>query len=238
MALPKKGTPKYDAWILTPEYTKFCATRCGGHPKKGTPEYGVWILTQEYKEFCRKTSDSKKGDKHPRFGKPAWNKGKKGLSGKDHPMFGITGDKNPNFGHRHTEESIRLMSEAKQGINNPFFGKKRPDMSERLRGENNHNWRGGSSFEPYSPKFDKLFKQQTRILYGNVCLFPGCGITPEETGQELDLHHIDYDKNSLNCVPLCRNHNSVVNSNRDEWEEYFTWIVRMYLEWHGRGNWV
>lgn len=45
------------------------------------------------------------------------------LSGKNHPLYGKTGKKSPNFGRKHTIESKQKMSESKKGEKNPSFGK-------------------------------------------------------------------------------------------------------------------
>jgi hypothetical protein len=70
------------------------------------------------------------------------------------------GEKNPMFGKKHSEESIRKMSEVHKGIKlseetkkkiseamkgkkNPFYGKKHTkETLEKLSGENNCNWKG------------------------------------------------------------------------------------------------
>ena len=72
-------------------------------------------------ESCNKMSEAKKGDKNPRFGKPAWNNGK-----------------------HHSAESLKKMSEAKNGENNPFFGKHHSaesckKMSEAHKGKHWYN---------------------------------------------------------------------------------------------------
>jgi hypothetical protein len=44
------------------------------------------------------------------------------MSGKNNPCYGITGEKHPNFGVPHTEETKRRMSEALSGEKHPNFG--------------------------------------------------------------------------------------------------------------------
>lgn len=86
------------------------------------------------------------------------------------------------------------------------------------RGENNPNWRGGTSRQGYGEEFTKSFKEfiRKRDLY--CCQV--CGMTQKENWQELSVHHIDYDrKNSVpkNCVSLCRSCHSRTNGNRRYW---------------------
>lgn len=92
--------------------------------------------------------------------------------------------------------------------------------------ENNPNWRGGTSYLPYSPKFNMRLKEDIRKRDGYICKYPDCG-TPEN-GQKHTVHHINYDKfdcRPVNLITLCRSHNSRVNANRVYWEDYFTEIL-------------
>jgi len=58
---------------------------------------------------------------------------KKKFSGKNHPMFGKTGEKNPNFGKEHTPETKKKFSEQKLGEKNPMFGKiPSPETKKKL----------------------------------------------------------------------------------------------------------
>ena len=61
--------------------------------------------------------------KGKKTGKPAWNKGKTGPSGENHPMFGKT----------HSKHSLELMSIKKKGKSPPNKGKPSP-----LKGKSGH----------------------------------------------------------------------------------------------------
>jgi len=60
------------------------------------------------------------------------------VSGKNNPNYGKTGDKNPFYGRKHNEETKRKISEKNSGVNNYFYGKKRPELSIKLSGENHY----------------------------------------------------------------------------------------------------
>lgn len=236
MTTMKKGTPAYKAWVLTPEYKEHCERFklvSGGNPKKGTPAYESWVLTPEYEEFHRIVTEffRKRNKETPpaRGAKRPWisernkseemrKKDSEGHMGEKNPMFGLTGEKNPNFGRCVSDETRKRQSEIRL---------EKIKLGVHCR-ENHPQWKGEDFPRKYPQKFNVAFKRQNRSDYGNVCFFPGCGITPEENGKNLDVHHYDYDKNSENCVPLCRRHNCAVNANRKEWEEYFETKVDFY----------
>ena len=99
-------------------------------------------------------------------------------------------------------------------------------------GERSPQWKGGISFEPYCILFNKEFKERVRAFWGNKC--PVCGKTEDETGMAHCVHHVGYDKevccndNERLFVPLCRSCHSKTNNNREEWEEYFTYLIGIH----------
>lgn len=138
-------------------------------------------------------------------------------------------------GKKHSESAKRKLSEARRGTNNPYFGKKHPPeiikkISEASRlnwqnenyrktllkkrqennqtGENNPNWRGGSSDEVnYGPGWKKA-KRLTLRRDGHKCQI--CGV---QKGLfyliELDVHHIipfriNRDNSLKNLITVCR----------------------------------
>lgn len=78
-----------------------------------------------------------------------------------------------------------------------------------IQKENNPNWRGGKTYEPYSPDFNKVLKKYIKERDSYTCQL--CGITLEELKRigvyhNLYVHHIDMDKNNnspYNLVTLC-----------------------------------
>lgn len=157
------------------------------------------------------------------------------FSGKNHPFY----DKH------HTKEVKEKISKAQREEKHWNYGKvhskeTKEKMSEACKGKNNPNWRGGKSFEPYSPEFNQQLKDKIRKRDNYTC--QKCPITEEEHlivyGRVLCVHHIDYDK--MNCeednlITLCNECNLRVNYNRDYWKNYFKEInkskILMKLRW-------
>lgn len=165
-----------------------------------------------------------------------------------------------NLGRRITDEQKQKLSAAQRGhhksettrqrmreyaLNRPEAHKKKiqialsnlpPEfgnqISRRQTGENNPVWNGGSSFEPYCPKFTREFKERVRAFFGYICV--ECG-TPQN-GKKLGVHHVNFNK-QMCCnsdtplfVPLCNSCHSKTNGNRDYWQQHFTDMINMYYE--------
>jgi hypothetical protein len=215
MRRPKKGTPEYEAWILTPEYEIYCKSQRGeNNPMFGKPSpmkgkhhteesnkknsdshVGVPIHSEERKQ---ELSDHWVGESNPNFGKHPvpWNKGKRGI------YSGIT---------------LHKMSEAK-------------------RGDKCVLWKGGISYEKYCPKFSFRLKERVRKFFNYTCQICGHAWQPGE--KRLSVHHVNYEKmvccNNIKplFIPVCSGkcHN-MTNINREYWEEVFTNIIM--LEYDG-----
>jgi hypothetical protein len=95
------------------------------------------------------------------------------------------------------------------GENNPFYGKKhspetRAKISERTSGPNHRDWNGGTGTLPYGPEFTRKFKRLLRERDDQTC--QRCGITREQHGRTLEVHHIDADKmnnDPANLAAVC-----------------------------------
>ena len=145
-----------------------------------------------------------------------------------------------------SEEHKRKLSETKKGEKHPFFGKKRPlhsdfmkrnnpaktlDVRKKLKGENNPNWKGGISFDPYCRIFsDKDFRYV--IFKRDKYSCQNCGITRmlslKVYGRELIVHHINYNKKDCetnNVISVCNSCNAKSNFNRSEWQKYYSRIL-------------
>lgn len=95
----------------------------------------------------------------------------------------------------------------------------------KMSGSNNPNWRGGSSFDVYTPAFTKILKKAIKFRQGGKCIL--C----EET-KGLRTHHIDYDKK--NCHPnnlcaVCNHHHGKTNFNRPYWMELLTKLNNQFI---------
>jgi len=128
------------------------------------------------------------------------------------------------LGKHHTKQTIERMRTAhlKENLSDETLRKMSESQKGKYVGENNPNWKGGISFEPYAPEFNKQLKELIRQRDGYKCQL--CGMPECENIRKLDIHHIDYIKK--NCLPdnliaLCNSCNAKVNFNRDYWTEYF-----------------
>lgn len=136
-------------------------------------------------------------------GQVAWNKNTKGVM---KPNSGSFQKGKPNFNNR---------------------GRKRPDLIKRnkenpLKMDNNPNWQGGISFEPYGIEFNEDLKEVIRNRDRRKCQM--CKKTELENQEKLSIHHIDYNKqnnNPNNLITLCRKCHLKTNHNRDYWINYF-----------------
>lgn len=127
----------------------------------------------------------------------------------------FSGNKNPNYGNKLSIKSRKLMSKAKRG---------------KYLGENNPNWRGGLTNNPYSLKFNNKLKEQIRKRDNYQC--QNCNMTQEEHlivySAVLTVHHIDYNKQNCkenNLITLCFQCNARANFNRYYWENYYKGII-------------
>ena len=146
------------------------------------------------------------------------------------------------LGKKRSEESKKKMAERKIGYVPWIKGKKglyhhseewKKKIALTQSGEHNPNWKGGTSFLPYCPKFNRRLKERVRERDDRKCQL--CGKTELENGKKLTVHHVHYDKE--NCYPdllaVCLRCNNAVNTNRDYWEKKCMEI----LEKRGLLNW-
>lgn len=91
----------------------------------------------------RKIGDSRRGDKHPLYGKALTKETKrrisKSLSGEKHPNFGVSWSKevknNMSNGAKnrvYTKEGLKKLSQAKMGDRNPFYGKHHSEETKAI----------------------------------------------------------------------------------------------------------
>ena len=134
------------------------------------------------------------------------------------------------------EHRKKLSASRKIYVAKPENRKK---ISESLKGvqagEKNPAWKGGTSFEPYCPKFNNGFKERVRKRQNYTCQL--CGRVWQHGERKLAVHHVNYNKmvccNNVKplFVALCCGCNSKVNANREFYEELFTNLI--LLEYDG-----
>jgi hypothetical protein len=198
-------------------------------------------------ETRKKISESKKGENHPLWGKHRTDEVKKAIGdahrGEKNKFFGkplpedvkekiraaTSGEKNHNYGKPMPEEVKAKIAAAHFGMKTPEDT--RIKMHEAQKGEKAHAWKGGISYEPYCPKFNKEFKERVRAFFGYKCQI--CGHVWKEGEHIMAVHHVNYHKNSC-CdqnvkplfVPLCfQPCHTKTNHDREMWQEYFTDII-------------
>jgi len=91
----------------------------------------------------------------------------------------------------------------------------------RISGENNYNWRGGISCEPYCDVWlDREYKKSIKQRDNYTCQNEDCW----RTSKKLVVHHINYIKKDCipkNLITICNSCNARANYNRDKWERYY-----------------
>ena len=93
--------------------------------------------------------------------------------------------------------------------------------------ENNPNWKGGISFEPYPVEWKESLKEFIRERDGHICQI--CSVHQDDYWRKLDVHHIDYDKDNLletNLISLCSSCHTTTNGSRDFWYVYLTGMIQ------------
>lgn len=96
------------------------------------------------------------------------------------------------------------------------------EHKQKISGENSCHWKGGTSFEPYCPKFNEKKREEIRNKYDRKCYL--CGkdeknnITKTNKLRKLSVHHTDFDKEqgcngkTWKLVPLCMSCHSKLRS--------------------------
>lgn len=125
------------------------------------------------------------------------------------------GKQSPSKGYKWTkEQKQRLSLKRKEDIR---LGKR---VMKGFPLDKNPNWRGGKSFLPYPPEFNKKLKDKIKMRDNNECQAKNVS----QCNGYLVIHHIDYDKSNCkenNLITVCQGHNSLANFNIKFWRNYF-----------------
>ena len=196
---------------------KFCSKKCFSNYRN--------ILIDKECSYCKKKFKVSRANKKTKVycSKECFSKGM---------SIKITGKK-------HSIKSRKKMSKFWKGKSRPWLigkpggmlGKKhnektKKELSKAKMKDKNPSWRGGISFEPYTPKFNNTLKKKIRKRDNYTCQF--CGkLQKDELKQynrRLPIHHIDYNKKNCeecNLITLCCGCNGKVNYDRLDWMNYF-----------------
>jgi hypothetical protein len=127
------------------------------------------------------------------------------------------GEDNPFYNHEHTDETKNKISGCNKG---------------KLLGENNPMWQGGISYLPYCEKFTLKLKQLIRDRYDNCDYISGIHKDICNKGINLDVHHVDYNKqqgcdSDWKLIPLSKSNHVRTNSNRPFWNKLFKYSLEI-----------
>lgn len=92
--------------------------------------------------------------------------------------------------------NTRKPKDFPKGKNSPYYGIKRPYVSKALLGKNNHNYVHGNGNKKYPSKFNKQLKLKIRKRDNFRCQY--CNLKEKNYYRNLDIHHIDYNKENCN----------------------------------------
>lgn len=193
-------------------------------------------------EARKNMSDAHKGNPAPNKGKPHTAEAKQKMSD------ALKGRPSPNKGKAMSEEQKQKISIAKKGtpshnkgkpctdeirkkISNTLKGRPIPDevkkhMSAAKQGIPYDEWESFARESLYCPKFTEVCRESNRDKYDRKCFI--CGMTEEENGQKLSVHHVDMDKaqgcnSNWKLVPLCKHHHAT--SHNDETSSRLVYLL-------------
>jgi len=123
--------------------------------------------------------------------------------------------------HKEKISKSRIKKKSARGKHNPMFGKKH---STKTRSK--MSIIAGGSGIPYEDKqytyYFYSIRDKIRKGDKNICQL--CKKIKLKNGNNLDVHHIDYNKNNnkfINLISLCKKCHLKTNRNRELWKEVF-----------------
>jgi len=130
------------------------------------------------------------------------------------------------------EEFYVNQYKTKEGLGK-YCSKKCKDKS--CIGEGSPFWKGGTTYLPYCPKFNKRRKEAVRKFFGYKCLM--CGTDQRDLKRKLSVHHVDHDKEQgcdgkpFNLIPLCINCHAKERSREKIYQKYINKTLREGFKW-------
>jgi len=157
-------------------------------------------------ETKRKMSLSHRGKRHSEKSKRKMSlshRGKRHSEETKQKISETMEGKNKGRTYIHSEEHRKKISETMKGRPGKHHSEEaRKKISKAMIGENNPSWKGGTSFFPYPPIFNKELKQFIKNRDNNECQNPFCN----SNSKKLNVHHIDFNKDNcsqFNLITLC-----------------------------------
>ena len=127
------------------------------------------------------------------------------------------------FEHPAEEILIKMRRpRSEKGRANMVLAMNRPEVKEKISGENSYLWRGGIKY-PYSQDWTNTLKEAIRQRDKYRCQI--CSIKQEEMSEKLAVHHIDYSTTNCdpdNLISLCRSCHAKTNYKREKWQHFLT----------------
>lgn len=244
MTLPKDPIKREEALKRMSEAQKSRSPPSEKTRKKMSESARRKIVTPEHRANISK---SVSGERHPMFGKHHKEESKKKMSIKK------IGENNPNFGKHPSKATIEKISKS----NKIAYSLQSEEqlIERRIKSVKSHtgkcgskssNWRGGISFEPYCPKFNKKLKENVRNFFGNKCVL--CQRTKRENNNRLlVVHHVFTEKmacceNKIEEMDEVRKRLplNVARFGEEEFTEeeimYIRMMVPLCMKCHGKQN--
>lgn len=123
---------------------------------------------------------------------------------REHLSNSLSGENNPMYGKRHSEDSKRKNSEAHKGRTHSEEAKKK--ISEATKGEKNPNYGNHKLAGANHPNYGKHLSEETRKKIGEANRNPS-----EETRQKMRDNHADFSggNSSLAKIVMCIETNTI-----------------------------
>lgn len=210
MAIPRKGTRKYERWIESPNGITWKENVAkANHKKAKDPEWNKKLSEALHKKYDKDPEYKKNviDATRLRYKNPIYRKKQTDVLNKLH--------KDPDFQKRRRE--MHESQEYRDKIANTLRMKYRDDLDYReihakagRKRSEDPIWRKNQAVGAYKNRIDgilrgpycemwtPLLRQRVREFWDNTCQL--CGKIQKENGKKLDVHHVTFDK--LACCHL------------------------------------